>query len=301
MGTTLTALALVGGAGGRDVLTLANVGDSRAYVFSGGHPVQVTDDHSLAEERMRHGEMTEAEAAVHPQRHILTPGLSRVSSEVEADMWELELHAGDRVLVCSDGLSNEVGIDEMAEILRTGRDPTSRRPGGRPGGQRARRRGQLRSSAAACRWAEGRAGDRYRRRSRPSDSAAVAAVAPPRQPWRLPPPAALPSGVAGSPADSATIGAESESTGVVATASVPMDDTWLPGHASASVTQPTSLAGEGPRSDEFFMGTATSAPVALLELRGSSPCSMRTTGPSQKESRGARRRRLGSHDASPPV
>ena len=122
MGTTLTAMALVGGAGGRDVLALANVGDSRAYVFSGGHLVQVTDDHSLAEERMRHGEMTEAEAAVHPQRHILTRALG-VSSEVEADMWELELHTGDRVLLCSDGLSNEVGIDEMAEILRTVDDP----------------------------------------------------------------------------------------------------------------------------------------------------------------------------------
>ena len=122
MGTTLTAMALVGGTGRGDVLALANVGDSRAYVFSGGHLVQVTDDHSLAEERMRHGEMTEAEAAVHPQRHILTRALG-VSSEVEADMWELELRTGDRVLLCSDGLNNEVGIDEMAEILRTVDDP----------------------------------------------------------------------------------------------------------------------------------------------------------------------------------
>ena len=122
MGTTLTAMALVGGADGRDALTLANVGDSRAYVFSGGGLVQVTEDHSLAEERMRHGEMTEAEAAVHPQRHILTRALG-VSSEVETDMWELELHTGDRVLLCSDGLSNEVGIDEMSDILGTVDDP----------------------------------------------------------------------------------------------------------------------------------------------------------------------------------
>ena len=82
----------------------------------------MTEDHSLAEERMRHGEMTEAEAAVHPQRHILTRALG-VSSEVETDMWELELHTGDRVLLCSDGLSNEVGLDEMADILRTVDDP----------------------------------------------------------------------------------------------------------------------------------------------------------------------------------
>ena len=65
---------------------------------------------------MRHGEMTEAEAAVHPQRHILTRALG-VSSEVETDMWELQLRAGDRVLLCSDGLTNEVGIDEMADVL----------------------------------------------------------------------------------------------------------------------------------------------------------------------------------------
>ncbi len=95
MGTTLTAVALVGGPEGRDVLALANVGDSRAYVFSGGEITQVTDDHSLAEERMRHGEITEEEAAVHPQRHILTRALG-VSAEVEADMWELQLHTGDR-------------------------------------------------------------------------------------------------------------------------------------------------------------------------------------------------------------
>ena len=132
MGTTLTAIALVGGGDGKDVLALANVGDSRAYVFSGGQMVQVTADHSLAEERMRHGEMTEAEAAVHPQRHILTRALG-VSSDVETDMWELQLHSGDRVLLCSDGLSNEV------EHRRDGRGPRRRRRsrrGGRAAGRR---------------------------------------------------------------------------------------------------------------------------------------------------------------------
>ena len=73
MGTTLTALALVGDDDWRDTLALANVGDSRAYLFSDGQIVQVTADHSLAEERMRHGEMTEEEAAVHPQ-HTPRPG-----------------------------------------------------------------------------------------------------------------------------------------------------------------------------------------------------------------------------------
>ncbi len=104
------------------MLALANVGDSRAYVFADGEMTQVTDDHSLAEERMRHGEMTEAEAAVHPQRHILTRALG-VSDYVEADMWELELRTGDRLVLCSDGLTNEVDSDEMAGILGEVDDP----------------------------------------------------------------------------------------------------------------------------------------------------------------------------------
>jgi serine/threonine protein phosphatase PrpC len=122
MGTTLTAIALVGGDDGRDTLALANVGDSRAYLFSEDHIVQVTADHSLAEERMRHGEMTEEEAAVHPQRHILTRALG-VSTEVEADMWELQLRSGDRLVLCSDGLSNELSNEEMAEVLSRVPDP----------------------------------------------------------------------------------------------------------------------------------------------------------------------------------
>jgi len=122
MGTTLTALALVGDDDGRDTLALANVGDSRAYLFSDGQIVQVTADHSLAEERMRHGEMTEEEAAVHPQRHILTRALG-VSSEVEADMWDLQLRSGDRLVLCSDGLSNELTNDELAEVLSRVPDP----------------------------------------------------------------------------------------------------------------------------------------------------------------------------------
>ena len=58
-----------------DVVALANVGDSRAYVYSGGRIAQITEDHSLAEEKVRQGELTEAEAAVHPHRHILTRAL----------------------------------------------------------------------------------------------------------------------------------------------------------------------------------------------------------------------------------
>jgi protein phosphatase len=123
MGTTLTAAALVSGSDGRDLLALANVGDSRAYLYSEGRIVQVTADHSLAEEKVRHGEMSEAEAAVHPHRHILTRALG-VSSGVEVDLWELRVQSGDRLVLCSDGLTNEVDIHQLGEVLATVEDPT---------------------------------------------------------------------------------------------------------------------------------------------------------------------------------
>ena len=122
MGTTLTAAALVGGNDGRDFVALANVGDSRAYVYSSGRLTQVTDDHSLAEEKVRKGELTEAEAAVHPHRHILTRALG-VASDVDVDLWELHLRDGDRILICSDGLTNEVGISQIGDVLGSVPDP----------------------------------------------------------------------------------------------------------------------------------------------------------------------------------
>jgi protein phosphatase len=122
MGTTITAAALVSAADGHDVIAVANVGDSRAYVFSDGRLTQVTADHSLAEEKVRLGELSEAEAAVHPHRHILTRALG-IGTEVEVDLWELHLDAGDRVLLCSDGLTNEVEAGRIAELLASVPDP----------------------------------------------------------------------------------------------------------------------------------------------------------------------------------
>jgi PPM family protein phosphatase len=125
MGTTLTATALVA-EDGRQVVALANVGDSRAYVYSEhfeGQLIQVTADHSLAEEKVRQGQLTEAEAAVHPHRHILTRALG-VSSDVDVDLWELHLHDGDRILLCSDGLTNEIGDERIGQVLGAVKDPT---------------------------------------------------------------------------------------------------------------------------------------------------------------------------------
>ena len=122
MGTTLTAAGLTVGTDGRDVMCLANVGDSRAYLMSGGMVRQVTADHSLAEERVRHGEMTEAEAETHPHRHILTRALG-VGPDVDVDLWELHVKSGDRLLLCSDGLTNEVNVDQISQVLHSVKDP----------------------------------------------------------------------------------------------------------------------------------------------------------------------------------
>jgi serine/threonine protein phosphatase PrpC len=121
MGTTMTAAALVSTTDG-DRLVLVNVGDSRSYRFSAGSLVQLSVDHSVAEELVAQGALSEAEAAVHPKRHILTRALG-ISPLVEVDIWEVVPVEGDRYLLCSDGLSNEVAADVIATVLASVRDP----------------------------------------------------------------------------------------------------------------------------------------------------------------------------------
>ena len=121
MGTTMTAAALVN-EDGKDVIALVNVGDSRSYRFHDGELSQITVDHSLAEEMVRSGEISEAEAAVHPHRHILTRALG-VSEDVVVDLWRIRPARGDRFLLCSDGLTNELEAPQIAEVLSTVPDP----------------------------------------------------------------------------------------------------------------------------------------------------------------------------------
>jgi protein phosphatase len=121
MGTTVTAAALVATDDG-DRLVLVNVGDSRTYRFSANALVQLSVDHSVAEELVAQGTLSEAEAAVHPKRHILTRALG-ITPQVEVDLWQVVPVEGDRYLLCSDGLSNEVPPDVMAGVLASVRDP----------------------------------------------------------------------------------------------------------------------------------------------------------------------------------
>jgi protein phosphatase len=107
---------------GHDVLALVNVGDSRSYRFHEGELVQITTDHSLAEEMVRSGDMSAAEAAVHPHRHILTRALG-AKEDVTIDLWRIQPVRGDRYLLCSDGLTNELIPEQIVEVLSSVPDP----------------------------------------------------------------------------------------------------------------------------------------------------------------------------------
>jgi protein phosphatase len=111
MGTTLTAAYLVG-----SNLTIAHVGDSRAYLFRDGSLKRLTQDHSLVDELVRRGKLTEEQAAEHPQRSIITRALGP-EPDVEVDTWTYPVRAGDVLLLCSDGLTSMVSEERLEEIL----------------------------------------------------------------------------------------------------------------------------------------------------------------------------------------
>jgi protein phosphatase len=122
MGTTLVGLVAEAGR-----VVVFNVGDSRCYLMlksgqaeTGPAPArlqQISLDHSLVQEQVRLGRMTNAEAARSPFRSIITRALG-TQSEVEPDLFELEAHPGDIFLLCSDGLTNELS-DPMIESMLT--------------------------------------------------------------------------------------------------------------------------------------------------------------------------------------
>ena len=118
MGTTVTAAALAGD----HHLQLAHVGDSRAYLLRDGSLAQLTTDHTVVAELVRRGRLTPEQAAIHPERSILTRAVG-LDPRVPVDTPDpLELHDGDQVLLCSDGLTEAVDDDQIAELLATTHD-----------------------------------------------------------------------------------------------------------------------------------------------------------------------------------
>ena len=112
MGTTLTLLELRAGGQG----TFAHVGDSRAYLLRKGTLEQITTDHTIVTEYLEAGKITAEQAADHPQRHMLTRALGLIP-DVEIDVFDITFELGDRVLLCSDGVSDMIEDAEIAEAL----------------------------------------------------------------------------------------------------------------------------------------------------------------------------------------
>jgi PPM family protein phosphatase len=105
-----------------EALVLANVGDSRTYLFRHGRLRRVTIDHSYVQELVATGHITEDEARTHPRRNIITRALG-IEPEVRVDWWTLPLIRGDRFVLCSDGLVDEVPDSDITTVLLDNDDP----------------------------------------------------------------------------------------------------------------------------------------------------------------------------------
>lgn len=124
MGTTVVAMGVLPTDDASNALRFAaaNVGDSRLYLYESNELSQVSQDHSLVAELARAGQITEEEAATHPQRNVVTRALGPESG-VAVDTWELPARLGQRYLLCSDGLINEVSDETITSTLGAIDDP----------------------------------------------------------------------------------------------------------------------------------------------------------------------------------
>jgi serine/threonine protein phosphatase PrpC len=124
MGTTIVAMGVLPMSEADAPLQIGavNVGDSRLYLFENEKLSQVSIDHSLVGELTRAGQLTEEEAARHPQRNVVTRALG-AESKVAVDSWLMPARLGQRYLMCSDGLINEVSDDVVASVLAEVADP----------------------------------------------------------------------------------------------------------------------------------------------------------------------------------
>jgi len=116
MGTTMT-VALVEGM----TVAIGHVGDSRAYLVRGEQMEQLTEDHSLVNELLKTGKLSEEEAQIHPQRSVITRAVG-TDPDVDVDGFSIEAEEGDVFLICSDGLSDMVEDEEILELVHGHRD-----------------------------------------------------------------------------------------------------------------------------------------------------------------------------------
>ena len=113
MGTTIEVLAFVDNA-----VIFAHVGDSRIALIRNGEYKQLTNDHSLVNALIKAGQLTEEEAAVHPQRNIITQSIGQ-AAPIEADLGVQQLEPGDYILANSDGLTNMISVEQIVHIVNS--------------------------------------------------------------------------------------------------------------------------------------------------------------------------------------
>ena len=112
MGTTLVSAV----AGERDAV-ICNIGDSRAYLIHNGEMTRITHDHSVVQTLVENGDITAEEARTHPNRNLITRALG-VSANIVPEYNRCEIEEGDILLLCTDGLTNMVADDDIAQVLR---------------------------------------------------------------------------------------------------------------------------------------------------------------------------------------
>ena len=118
MGTTVSAILRVG-----DELAIAHIGDSRIYLLRDGELSQITADHTFVQRLVDSGRITPEEAAVHPRRSVLMRVLGDVDAAPEIDTTVMATRAGDRWMLCSDGLSSYVADDKILTAMQSVPDP----------------------------------------------------------------------------------------------------------------------------------------------------------------------------------
>jgi protein phosphatase len=119
LGATVTAAMVVG-----DVLTVAHVGDSRCYLFSGDRLEQLTEDHSLVQRMINTGNLSRSEARIHPYRNVIYRSIGG-DDQIEIDIIRRRLSNDDVLLLCSDGLNGMLSDDQIRDILMVNPDPNT--------------------------------------------------------------------------------------------------------------------------------------------------------------------------------
>ena len=116
MGTTLVACSIAD-----DCLYVANIGDSRLYLLDEGIE-QITRDHSLVEEMVRAGQLAREDARTHPEKNVITRAVG-IRNNLRVDFFDVALNPGDKILLCSDGLTNMVTDEEILEKVSQLEEP----------------------------------------------------------------------------------------------------------------------------------------------------------------------------------